>query len=205
MPARADWPELVLPRIGEVVELPGAMPMEGTVLEYNKLGDAVHAFLAADVEGLAPDARQERARRIVSAHGFAGQVRPEALVGAGDRLRGFVHARWPGAVWHREVSLGAVFGEAAQRRALGGSVDLLLETAEGYVLFDHKTFPGRAPAAWVKKAEEFLPQFAAYARGLEALGGKRVVDAWVHLPVGGGMVRVDSALAAREGNGDLVR
>ena len=83
---------------------------------------------------------------------------------------------------------------ASRRRAgdrrVAGIIDLLLETPKGYVIFDHKTFPGRGEAAWRAKVVEFLPQFAAYAAALRKREGTSVLAAWVHLPAGGAMVEV---------------
>lgn len=188
--AQADWPELVIPTIGELVTLSGAMPLDGKVAEHNVLGDAVHAFFATDLEGLTAEERASRARRLLASAGLVAVVRPDALVEASDRLRAFVDERWPGALWHREVAIEAIVASAHGERRVAGIIDLLLETANGYVLFDHKTFPGRGEAAWRKKVVEFLPQFAAYAAALRMLGGREVIGGWVHLPAGGGLVEV---------------
>jgi ATP-dependent helicase/nuclease subunit A len=188
--AAVDWPELALPTIGEIVTLPGAMAIDAKVAEYNVLGDAVHAFFAADVEGLTADARVERARRLLAAAGLVGVVRAEALVEASDRLRAFVEERWPGAIWHREVAIDALVPTSGGERRVAGIIDLLLETPQGYVIFDHKTFPAKSEAAWRAKVVEFLPQFAAYRVALPKPGGRDVVGGWVHLPAGAAMVEI---------------
>jgi ATP-dependent helicase/nuclease subunit A len=188
--AEADWPELVLPPIGEIVTLPSAMPLDAKVAEYNVLGDAVHAFFAADVEGLTAEERVARSRRLLAAAGLLGVVRAESLVEASDRLRAFVDQRWPGAVWHREVGIDAYIDTPHGERRVGGIIDLLLETPGGYVIFDHKTFAGRGEAAWRAKVVEFLPQFAAYASTLRSLAARDAVAGWVHLPAGGGLVEL---------------
>ena len=73
---------------------------------------------------------------------------------------------------------------------MSGVLDLLLETPTAYVIIDHKTFPAKAVSAWRAKCAGFIPQLAAYAILLDAVGEKKVAAAWVHLPVGGGMVEV---------------
>ncbi len=188
-PSRAaeEWPELTLPRVGDVVKLPSSMPVEGKVAESDVLGDAVHRFFAADVEGLSPEHRLDIARRMVNAAALVGVVRPEALVEASDRLRAFVASRWPGASWRREVPVEMILTSPAERR-VAGVIDLLLETEQGYLVLDHKTFPAASEAAWRKKTTEFLPQLAAYAEAVRRAGSKPVLGCWIHLPVGGGMV-----------------
>jgi hypothetical protein len=190
--AQVDWPQLVMPTIGEIVSLAAAMPLDGNVAEYNVLGDALHAFFATDVAGLAAEERVDRARRLLASAGLMDVVRPDALVEASDRLRAFVDQRWPGAVWHREVAIDACVETAQGERRVAGVIDLLLETADGYVILDHKTFPGRSEAGWRTKVVEFLPQFAAYGAALRKLGARDVLASWVHLPVGGALVEVSA-------------
>lgn len=154
------------------------------------LGNAVHAFLAADVEGLAGERRVEIAEGLIAAAGLSGAVRPEAFVGAGDELRAWIGRRWPGARWYREMPIeGKVASLEGERRVIG-VIDLLLETDEGWVVIDHKTFPATSEAAWRKKCGEFVPQLVAYGRLLEMGAERRVVGCWVHLPVGGGAVEI---------------
>ncbi|HMJ53765.1 MAG TPA: UvrD-helicase domain-containing protein [Polyangiaceae bacterium] len=188
--AREDWPELAMPKLGELVPLPAGMPIDAKTAAYDVLGDAVHGFLAADGDGLASIERHARAHRLIVAAGLIGIVRPERLVEAADRLRVFVEARWPGATWHREIPIEAMIASPRGARRVSGTIDLLLETRDGYVIIDHKTFPGTTEAAWRAKTVEFLPQLAAYAEALRRVAGKGVIGCWVHLPVGGGMVEV---------------
>ena len=73
-------------------------------------------------------------------------------------------------------------------RRVQGTIDLLLETPEGVVLVDHKSFPG-GPSQWADKAKEFAPQLAAYAHVLVA-GGKRIAATYVHFPIGAGVAKL---------------
>ncbi len=191
--AAVDWPELVLPEVGEIVRLPGKLAVTGEVAAWDVLGTAVHAFFAADVEGLTEEERVGRARRLIAGAGLVGTVGAGDLVAAGDRLRGFVKERWPGARWQREVVVVAGVPRTRGARRVAGIVDLLLETGEGLVIFDHKTFPGGVEYAWRGKLEEFRAQFATYAEALCAVGRQQVISAWVHLPAGGGVVELRSA------------
>lgn len=62
----------------------------------------------------------------------------------------------------------------------------MLETSDGYVLIDRKSFPGTTEPAWRAKVKGSLPQLAAYAAALDRLDGPPVAGIWVHLPLGGG-------------------
>jgi ATP-dependent helicase/nuclease subunit A len=150
----------------------------------------VHAFFAADTPLLTTGERSGCAQRLLSGAGLAGVVHPEALLGAADRLLAFVKGRWGDAMWHREVPVEALIDAAAGRRRVSGTIDLLLETTKGYVLIDHKTFPGRGELAVRKKVQEFLPQLAAYAAALRQVPGAKLAECWVHFPVSGAMVEL---------------
>ena len=59
---------------------------------------------------------------------------------------------------------------------------MLLETPEGYVVIDHKSYP-RADAQ--EHAKEYAPQLAAYKEAVEKATGKSVLATLVHMPVVG--------------------
>ena len=178
--ASLDWPELALPSVGRIEPWPSAMSVVRNVTEWDRLGDTVHAFLAADHDGLARDKRARLAETLVP------DLAPDSLLEIGDRLRAFIGVRWPGAVWRAEWPVEAEIGD----RRIGGTIDLLLETSDAFVIIDHKAFPGRGETAWRKKALEHLPQLAAYREALLRLGTKPVREAWLHFPIGGAMVEV---------------
>jgi hypothetical protein len=189
-----DWPELDArvsrSRIGTIEHLSSGLALGADSYDDDVLGNAVHAFLAADVEGLDAGLRLERAGGLLESAGLMRVVSAEALGAAGDALRSWVNARWPDAIWHREVPIEQTIASGQGERRVSGIIDLLLETPTGYVIVDHKTFPAKAESAWRAKCAGFVPQLAAYALVLDAVSEKKTVGAWVHLPVGGGMVEV---------------
>jgi hypothetical protein len=153
--------------------------------------------LAADVPELDAQARNVRAERLLAAGGLLGLLSPDTMTQAGDKLRIWLDARFPGAVWHREVPVTAAIPVSTGARRVKGTIDLLLETTNGVVLIDHKSYPG-ARDTWQAKATEFAPQLAAYAEALR-LADKRVLEMWIHFTVGGGAVRlVNAATGARD-------
>jgi len=62
----------------------------------------------------------------------------------------------------------------------------LLETPDGWVIIDHKTYPGPS-TDWPAKAQSYSGQIRAYGAALEATN-RRVASAWIHFAVGGGIV-----------------
>jgi ATP-dependent exoDNAse (exonuclease V) beta subunit len=191
----SDWPELAArvahARVGAVERLSGAMKLSGAKYDYEVLGNALHGFLAADIEGIAVEDRSRRAGALVEGAGLAGVVGADAFVAAGDALRAWVERKWPCAVWHREIPIDGIVASEHGERRVSGIIDLLLETDAGYVLLDHKSFPAGAESAWRAQCATFIPQLAAYAWLLEAMGDKPLVACWVHLPVAGGMVEIE--------------
>jgi hypothetical protein len=102
------------------------------------------------------------------------------VVHSADRVWAWLERRWPGCTWRAEV---LVFQRVGMQR-LSGRVDLVVEHAEGLIVLDHKTFPGRLDD-WASRAAAHLPLRRAYAGALEAATGRRVTGLVLHLPVAG--------------------
>lgn len=193
VPSRAeeDWPELALPSIRSIVPLSNSVMLQSSKMTaYDVLGDAVHAFLAADTPDLTQDERTQCALRLLRSAELGDAIHPDTLLSTGDRLRAFVAERWGEATWHREVPIEAMIETPHGARRVGGTIDLLLETVQGYIIVDHKTFPGIGEGALRKKTREFLPQLAAYTEALRRVPGARLAGCWVHFPLSGAMVEV---------------
>jgi ATP-dependent helicase/nuclease subunit A len=156
--------------------------------DMQAVGDALHGFLAADAGGDV-GARRGLAKRMLEAHDVALALAPETLLAAADGLRAWGDARWPGATWHREWPLRARL-DGAPPRLLVGEADLVLETADGFVLVDHKSFPGSAAERDRRLVEEYAPQLAWYARVLEAALKKPLLGAFIHFPLRGELAEV---------------
>ena len=70
-----------------------------------------------------------------------------------------------------------------------GRADLVLRTATGWILFDHKSTPQGAQQ-WGDLAATHAGQLAAYRDVLEAASGRPVEQVWLVLPVAGAALRV---------------
>jgi ATP-dependent helicase/nuclease subunit A len=73
-------------------------------------------------------------------------------------------------------------------RRIEGTIDLLLETESGYVIVDHKSFPGRQEH-WAERALNYAPQLFTYEKAIRMTGAE-VTAMLVHFTVGGGVVEV---------------
>lgn len=169
----------------EVVErFPSGIPIKGNA-EMDLLGNAVHAYLGTDCTTLLPEERILRAEDILKRWGVSGLIEAEALVEAGSRLQAYLEVSYPGATVRSEwpITLRNSKGQLFQ-----GWIDLLLETAEGFVILDHKSFPGPEAKERVRK---HAPQLRLYREAVEKATGRKVVDLLIHLPVSGMIIRVE--------------
>ncbi len=190
-------------RIVRVERLGGRQPLDAGPEQAARIGDAIHGFLAADRFG-AVEARTAMATRLLEGFRVAGALSPETLLSASDALRGWLDARYPGAVWRREWPVRArlavagsgagpasAAGTGEPERLVVGEVDLYLELPDGFVLVDHKSFPGSAQERDRRLVEEYAPQLGWYARVLALALGKPLRAAFVHLPIRGELAEVE--------------
>ncbi|WP_242352124.1 MULTISPECIES: UvrD-helicase domain-containing protein [unclassified Anaeromyxobacter] len=176
------------PRVVQVERLGGRHALAASPEQAGPAGDAIHAFLAAD-QGGAQEARLTMATRILKAFRVVGAVAPDTLLSASDALHTWLDARYPGATWYREWPVRARLGGVTPRLVVG-DVDLFLELPDGFVLVDHKSFPGSERERDRRLVEEYAPQLGWYARVLADALKKPLRAAFVHLPIRGEMAQV---------------
>jgi len=105
------------------------------------------------------------------------------------RLKAFqawLAKRWPGCPVHLEVPIEADGPNATRIR---GSVDLLVDAPDGWILLDHKSNPGGS-AQDEDLVAEHGPQLESYAHALLAATGKPVSQRWLYLQVAARAVRI---------------
>jgi ATP-dependent helicase/nuclease subunit A len=167
------------------------------------LGDAVHAFIAADLLTLsmarragAPadagaPARMQMAERLLRAGGVADALSPADLLRITDALDAWIAANFAGARIHPEFPVRWRLRSEHGDRLLVGEVDLALETEAGWVVIDHKTFGG-GEAVRDERVQSYAPQLAAYGAALAA-GGRPVLATYLHFPLLGELVELHSS------------
>jgi ATP-dependent helicase/nuclease subunit A len=166
-------------RIAQRIALSGVPDMQA-------VGEAVHAFLAADRPSLDRPTRVEMAAGLLARWDVGSALPPEALLAASDALRAWIDTRWPGATWHREVPLSARMPTGT---ILRGFADLVVESDAGFVLIDHKSFPGDLAAA-AERAATYWGQLHAYADAIARATGRSHLGSFVHLPISGAVVEL---------------
>ncbi len=175
-----------------VERLPGVaiFPPGMDEAQEEALGNAVHAYLGAlpSMQGLPENYRNQVAPRCLQGFGAETLLSATDLVAAGERLRAWIEARYPGAELHSEVPVTAPRNEGGQ---WNGTIDLLLRLPSGeVVVIDHKSSPIR-PDQCAPKAATFGGQLAAYRSALEAQG-LTVAGTWIHFPLAAALVRLRS-------------
>ena len=145
--------------------------------EMDAVGNAIHGFLAVDHSGFTIQRKLEIARRLLDRWEVDKAIDPNDLMAAEERLQAFTNKRYSGAEINREwpVSLrNNVFQQ------MQGWIDMLLELPEGYIVIDHKSYPGTDGEKYVK---QYAPQLAVYKAAIEKATGKSAISTLIHLPV----------------------
>jgi hypothetical protein len=156
-------------------------------VEMGVLGNAMHLCIArAGVTGSVQDADVER---ILSAWGMAHAVDKTAVIAQLQAFFEWLQRRWPGSTIRVEVPVEANRPDGARLR---GRIDMLLDTADGWVLIDHKSNPGGTNHD-DKLAQEHGPQLSAYADAIERCTGKAVKELWLYMPIAGRTLRLAAA------------
>jgi len=77
-------------------------------------------------------------------------------------------------------------------QVIAGRIDLLIEIPNGFVVMDHKSFPGVIDVEG-ERLRAFAGQAALYARALERVTGRTCQEFWLHQPIAALMTRVTLA------------
>jgi ATP-dependent exoDNAse (exonuclease V) beta subunit len=170
--------------VGECIEFQRRLPIRGRCDE-KLLGNALHALLA--FEFLHPDDRDRGAvaERLLRAHGTADFLDAADALAMASGFRTEVARRFS----PKRVFLEAPFSfRNAEGQLVNGTIDLLIESAAGWVVIDHKTFLGPS-TDWPARALSHSGQLGTYRASQNALG-RQPCASWIHFATTGGLVEV---------------
>ncbi len=173
-------------RVGAPSEIGRRLRIAGQP-DMTLVGNALHGFLAADRPSLSDSQRRSIASGLLSRWNVSSAIDADAVLYAANAMRDWVSRNWPDARWHREWPLMMRLKNGSTLR---GVADLVLEDNSGYIVVDHKSFPGGGDKA-VEKAASHAGQVLAYAEALRTATGKPVIGCFIHLPVAGVVVPVE--------------
>lgn len=168
-----------LEKIGKRISLAGEPDMQA-------LGEAIHTFLAADNVERDAAKRFAMATRILTRWEADANMSPESLLLASERLHNWISSKWPKGVLRREYPVSLLQENGS---IVSGIIDLLIETPDGFVIVDHKSFPGNLEET-KKKAAGFAGQLGVYAEAVEIATGRDVIGCYLHFPVGAIMLQI---------------
>lgn len=172
-------PPLAEAAIGDVITLGERLPLDGD-FDPSTLGSALHAVIACRLLGHADSAR------ILADYGVAEVISASVADQCCERLLRAVGERFQPTALYPEHPVCFVNNDG---QIVDGWIDLLLETAAGYVIIDHKASP-RARGDWQEVALGYSGQLQAYAEAVTRASGKPVLGTWIHFGVTGGLVEV---------------
>jgi ATP-dependent exoDNAse (exonuclease V) beta subunit len=184
-------PALILPskqppintaKVVQTINLGPRLPISGTVNE-NVLGEALHAISAAEfINPQHPD-RITTIERILCSYSLDQNIKAQD---AADMLDRFA-ARINEIFRPKSILVETPFATVnSQGQRMTGYLDLLLATAKGFVIIDHKSFLGKS-ADWPAKALSYSGQLAAYT----SLHLDRPIEStWIHFVARGGFVQI---------------
>ena len=113
----------------------------------------------------------------------------ESVIRARQNLLDFLAEQGEKVAEYHELPFYHFAGEQIVR----GSMDLVWETADGCILVDYKTYPGKisdvADPEHAHYAGLYKPQFDCYRSALEA-AGKQVLKSFVYYPINGAIVEL---------------
>ena len=162
-------------KIGEM--MPKLRPL--TTTEFSLFGDMIHQVM---VSSNMPASFQS----LIATYGFADVVNTTHLDTIVANFDAWMNNQFQAfQAWH-EIPFRLT---TEQNQLLNGIIDLALETAEGWILIDHKTYDG---SDFEKKItdEGYLSQLAYYQLALTELSDKPVLKTFLHFPMTGNVVEI---------------
>ena len=176
-------PKLCKAKVVQSIDLGSRLSISGAVDE-NDLGNALHAIFAADFINPKHSDRFTVIERLLQVHGLEHNIKGQDVAAMIDRFAAQIDKLFrPKSILVETPFL--TINSGAQR--ISGFIDLLLETARGVVIIDHKSFLGKS-VDWPQKAVSYSGQLDAYRNSHH---GFPIDSMWIHFLVGGGMVQID--------------
>lgn len=171
--------------VTEVADLGPAL-VTGGGKDWNKVGDCIHAYLAAPLNHLSEEQKLSTATRLVGSWRVGDRVDADRVVEAGERWTRWLASTYPGASSATEVPFA--WSNPDHQRAQGWLDELLTLDDGRRVIVDHKTYPGGDPVGHV--VSTYLGQMHTYHHALTDIDGQPPAAILIHLPLLGTVLDV---------------
>ncbi|WP_341678723.1 UvrD-helicase domain-containing protein [Niveibacterium sp. SC-1] len=157
-----------------------------------RVGEALHACLAATTINPTPMADVARVAELLGAWQVGAHVDAQTVASACTAFSRALTDHWPATSVSVEIPLQSCL---ANGQVLNGRIDMLLDTAEGWRLIDHKS-NRVGEEDFEAQAREYSGQLEAYAHAIERATGRPVVETAIHFFTAQTLVVFDRAAAA---------
>lgn len=171
--------------VSESISLGKRMSLKPGV-DMAQLGTAIHGCIGASLTDPSAPLTVDEIENVLQRMGVAEAVQPQELLDQIAAFSTWIKTRWPEAVHYAEIPTEM---QMPNGQVLQGRIDLLLKVNGGWILIDHKSNPGGADR-WEAIAQEYAGQLGAYKDAVEKASGEKVIESWLFLPVGAGMVSI---------------
>lgn len=183
-PSTMDVPDGTSISIGKPVITGRPLTLNGKP-SYDILGTALHGIFAVGaVQEMPPNRRIALLEGMLSRFGVAGAIESIGVLENCDGFYKFIAQFRPTRIlteWPLQMRIG--------EQLLIGTADMILDTERGWIVIDHKSYPG-PKTLWAKESEGYAGQLQAYADAVREATGRPVVGKYIHFVVGGGVVEV---------------
>ena len=154
--------------------------------DWDRIGDAVHAYLGLPLSTLTDELRLTAAERILSRWDTDGVLNADVLIEVGKRWTEWVETTYPGA---EVVTESPIAWRNNHAQVMEGWIDSRILVPNGeHILVDHKSYPGTDPVGHIR--EKYLGQMAVYRQALQATHGNGPKQVLIHLPLSGTIAEV---------------
>ncbi len=182
-PSKMDLPSPIKAKIGKTTEYGQRLKFSGEI-DDDALGNVLHACIAAASPEMKKDAMKQRTAFVLEYHGQKNLCDAGDLTEQLSKFHEHLSAQFSPVQMHKEYPV--TYPRDGQ--ITEGTIDMLLETKNGWIIIDHKSFKGGGEQKDTK-ALEFAGQLHAYKSCVEA-AGKKVIGTWIHFVTTGTMTEV---------------
>lgn len=165
--------------------------------DWDRIGDAVHAYLGLPLTALPGEARWAAAERILTRWDAVGILTADMLIELGLRWNAWIDATFPGA---EVVTEAPIAWRNDDGQVMEGWIDARIVLPDGeHILVDHKSYPGTDPIGHIR--DNYLGQLSVYRQALQTTLGTVPKQVLIHLPLLGAVAEVrlpESACAPAE-------
>jgi len=185
-----DLPPSALPvparaRIGRIETLGKRLAINGQP-EMDQLGTLLHNLITAELSSPANTFTTTQIDHVLTQNQLRGVITCADAARIPQRLCDWLKKEFGATAFYPEWPLTCALS-SGQR--LSGWIDLLVDTPNGWLIVDHKSFPG-AQSDWPQQALKYAGQLAGYRQAMLASSQKPVCGCWIHFCIGAGMVEV---------------